>query len=546
MGASRRPTAFRLVVQGAVPLLLLQCQQPTEVTLALSTDVQCAQFTGVTIAVGSAADIEAQAPATTSQSCTPSGDLGTLVVVPSQSRNAEVDIKIVAGVNRDPTSCVAPDYGTGCIVARRSLQYIPHTPLELDIVLSEACNGVVCPVDQTCVEGACTSAAVSDPGACATPRTCGEGALTPTSESPQPPSPLVCGDSSGLQAGAAWPMLGFCPTHIGRGPTASAQTNHVQWTYTAAAGLESGVAIAADGTIYAGASDGNVYAIDPGGTVKWTTPVGAEGFANAVPAIAQDGSVYLGNDDANLYALAPTGAVRWRYDIGGKIFTSPNVGGDGTIYVGGGTGEHKAFALNDNGTQKWQFGTGGDVQSSPALGFDSTVYFGSEDENLYALVPGGTEKWLFYVNEGTQTPVVGTSGAVYFNGKHSVCAVDSGGSLLWATQTNGNSSIPSIGADGTVYAGTDAGAFYAFDGTSGKIKWQLPVDALDSSNQAIIGGDGTLYVGATSGKFYALTSSGSVLWTLTTGGAIHGPAAIGADGTLYFGSDDDKLYAVGP
>jgi outer membrane protein assembly factor BamB len=545
---SVRWVGFGGLLAGTVLIGTPHCQQPTEVTLAITTNVPCAELQGVTITVGPASQVETMAPSTETQSCATSGNIGTIVLVPSGSDSAAVDIKVIGGVSRDPLTCTAPGYGTGCIVARRSLDFIPHTPLVLDIFLNQDCNGVACAADETCTNGACTSSQVANPSACTQAGVCGQDALAPTMGPPEPPSPIVCGNTAGLQSTAAWPMLGYCPTHIGRGPNASVKTNHVRWTASAGGKVSGGVSVAADGTIYAGASDGKLYAFTPSGDVKWSTTVGTAAFIDAVPAIAQDGSIYVGNQDENLYAVTAAGALRWKYRVGGQLFTSANVGGDGTIYVGGATGEHAAFAINNNGTLKWSFPAGDDVDSSPAIGFDGTVYFGSEDSNLYAADINGNKLWSFAdAEEGAQTAVIGADGTIYFNGKSSICALDPKGKLLWVTPTSNYAIIPSIGWDGTVYAGTVDGGFYAFDGAKGTIKWHLTgLGTFDESNQAIIGGDGTIYVGATSNQFYAFTPSGSTLWTLTAGAAIHGPAAIGADGTLYFGSDDEKLYALGP
>jgi outer membrane protein assembly factor BamB len=525
------------------------CQQPTEVTLAITTNVPCAQLQGVTITVGPASEVETMPPGTQTQACSTSGNVGTIVVVPSGDKSSAVDIKVVGGVNRDPSTCVAPSYGTGCIVARRSLEFIPHTPLVLDVMLSQDCNGVACAADETCTNGACTSSQVQDPSSCTKAGSCGQDALAATTAPPQPPSPLVCGDTTGLQSGAAWPMMGNCPTHVGRSASVSAKTNHVRWTAATGGKVSSGIAIAADGTIYAGASDGKLYAVSASGDIKWSTLAGTSAYLNAVPAIAQDGTVYIGNQDESLYAVSSAGTLSWNYKIGGELFTSANVGGDGTIYVGGSGGDSSAYALNNNGTLKWSFKSGGDMNASPAIGFDGTVYVGSEDSNMYALAPTtGDKTWAYADGEGgAQTPVVGTDGTVYFNGKSSMCGVDIHGKLAWVTSMTNQAIIPAIGWDGTVYAGSTDGGFYAFDGAKGTVKWHLTgLGAFDWATQPTIGGDGTIYVGATNGVFYAFTPSGSTLWTLTTGGAIHGPAAIGADGTLYFGSDNQKLYALGP
>jgi outer membrane protein assembly factor BamB len=544
----RSPSATVVLITCVAALLgTPHCEQPTEMTLSLHTNVPCTQLEGVTITVGPASSIETMAPGTVSQACSSTGDLGTIVVVPGGARNAAVDVKVVAGVNRDPTTCNAPAYGTGCIVARRSLDFIPHTPLVLDISLSQACNGVVCATDDTCVEGACTSSQVQNPLACTDPGACSQSALTPTNAPPEPPSPLVCGNTAGLQAAAAWPMMGYCPTHIGRGPHVSSKTGHVRWTTSVGAGLSGGIAVAADGTIYAGSDDGKLHAITPSGSIRWSKTIGSSKFVNAVPAIGQDGSIYLGNQDTNLYAVSSSGTLNWKYAVGGQVFTSANVASDGTIYVGGGTNQHSAFALDGAGSLKWTFKTGSDVNSSPAIGFDDTVYVGSEDANIYALGPSGAKHWAFDDQEGgAQTPVIGQDGTVFFNGKSSMCGVDTQGKLAWVTPTSNQATIPAIGFDGTVYAGTTDGGFYAFDGTRGKIKWHLTsLGDFDWANQPTIGGDGTIYIGTTNGFFYALTPSGVILWKLHTAGAIHGPAAIAADGTLYFGSDDQKLYAIG-
>jgi hypothetical protein len=545
----RAPSAvFVILVAGAALVGTPHCESPTEITLDLSTDVPCAQLTGVSITVGPASEVETMPPGTTTQACSSSGNIGSIVVVPGGAKNESVDIKIIGGVNRDPTLCTAPNYGTGCIVARRSLQFIPHTPLVLDVELTQACDGVVCSPDETCVQGSCTSSEVSDPTSCTTAGACGQSVLQPTDAPPLPPSPVVCGNTAGLESAAQWPMLGYCPTHAGRGPSVGAKTNTVRWTATLGGGVSGGIAIAADGTVYAGAADGKLYAVDPTGAIKWSAAVGASSFINAVPAIAQNGTVYLGNQDANLYAVSSAGTLLWKYRIGGKLFTSANVGGDGTIYMGGANEDEATFALTNTGALKWKFVAGDDMDSSPAIGFDGTVYVGSENANMYALGPTGTESWAFDDNEGgAQTGAIALDGTIFFNGKESICGIDPQGKLVWVTATSDQATIPAIGWDGTVYAGSADGGFYAFDGVHGKIKWHLTsLGDFDWGTQPTIGADGTLYIGTTSGVFYALTPSGSILWKLTTGGAIHGPAAIATDGTVYFGADDDKLYAVGP
>jgi outer membrane protein assembly factor BamB len=529
---------------GVIPLALgtADCRAPTEVTVDLTTDVKCDHLQGVAIAVGKVGEVEDKPSTATQIGCSTEGHVGTLTVVPSGSNTDEVTIKIVGGVDRDPESCKAPTYGTGCIVARRTIRYVAHTPLVLDVPLRNACNGVICSPDQTCVSGACASSEI-DTSKCGSG--CGEVVLPPGA-TVQSPSPLVCGDSGGLEPSAPWPTLGFCPTRIGRGPRAGAQTGTIRWTADTGSAVGSGVVVAADGTIYVGAADGKLYAVSGTGAVKWSTAVGPA-LDPTVPAIAHDGTVYLVSKDANVTAVSPSGAVAWRAAIGGSAYTAPAVAPDGTLYLGGGKGPTSLTALDKTGKRRWQFTTGLDVYAAPAIALDGSVLIGSEDKQFYAVDPAGTQRWKFNVGDGAQSAIVAPNGWVYFAGKTSVCAVDGNGALKWVAQTKTDASTPALGPDGTVYAVQSGdGLVIAFDGVTGKPKWGTAIGAVNAANQPILGADGVLYMGSTTGKLTALGSNGKIKWQVTAGGGIAGPAAIGADGTVYFGSADHKLYAVGP
>ena len=75
--------------------------------------------------------------------CTP-GNIGTLSVVPGGMNDPLVSIEIAESVGIALEDCVPPytfdaSFGTGCIVARRSLRYDPHTPLTLPNTRSIRC-----------------------------------------------------------------------------------------------------------------------------------------------------------------------------------------------------------------------------------------------------------------------------------------------------------------------------------------------------------------------------------------------------------------------
>src|SRR5689334_17856604 len=108
MGAPMRRAAalHAVLVLGAIASP--SCRTATEITLVLSTDVKCTDLRGTSVTVGRLGEIETKAETTSSTFCDASGNLGTLVVVPSGGRSDEVGMKVIAGVGRDAGSCAPP------------------------------------------------------------------------------------------------------------------------------------------------------------------------------------------------------------------------------------------------------------------------------------------------------------------------------------------------------------------------------------------------------------------------------------------------------
>ncbi len=170
----RRALLFALQV--AVGGALGGCRSPTQISIAVSTNVPCASWQGAAVAVGELGPALESAPAaTTSTYCDATGHVGTVVAVPSGRDNANVAFRVVGAVSQTLDSCTA-DAGAGCIVARRALNFIPHEALVVSVPLLSSCEGVVCDPSSTCVAGTCRPATIVDPGACAE-APCGEGAL---------------------------------------------------------------------------------------------------------------------------------------------------------------------------------------------------------------------------------------------------------------------------------------------------------------------------------------------------------------------------------
>ncbi|MES1175386.1 MAG: hypothetical protein ABUL62_13780 [Myxococcales bacterium] len=188
----RRSSLFRTTFVCLVAWSLLgACADATEIRLNVYTDVPCtdsASWKGIAVYVGAPdSNLENKAPALTSTSCDRNGQIGSLVITPSGPKDAEVGLRVVAGIGQNPEDCATHQY-KGCIVARRSVRFNRHATLELDITLTGNCSGIGCDAAHTCVDGTCAETStivdlVSVPEASTGPTVrCGDnGTVCPTS-----------------------------------------------------------------------------------------------------------------------------------------------------------------------------------------------------------------------------------------------------------------------------------------------------------------------------------------------------------------------------
>ena len=187
-----------------------------------------------------------------------------------------------------------------------------------------------------------------------------------------------------------------------------------------------------------------------------------------------------------------------------------NMNGFRSLYVGSNTNATRCNYQLDNV-----------INSSPVIAADGTIYIGSSatfstplnSNYFYALNPTCTIKW--------KSPAMGSF----------------------------DTNTAAIGADGTVYIGSADRNLYAFEPTTGSIVWKRQlVGEIHSS--AIIGNNGTIYIGDTSSNFYALSSSGAMIWNVTTATpTIRASPAISLDNRTIFvisysPTDGSTIYAL--
>ena len=210
-----------------------------------------------------------------------------------------------------------------------------------------------------------------------------------------------------------------------------------KWRFTTGNQIDNVPALNSNASVvYFVSNDNNLYAINTSdGTERWRFPILTEpNEIQSSPTVDTKGTadpsddiIYVGSDDFYVYALKPAARLadptgvggvnlaqgEWRFRTNGEIESSAAIDpDDGTIYIGSDDGN--VWAIRPNGTEKWRFPTGGTVESSPIVDLDGTIYIGSQDGNVYAINPNGTQKWFFPTGGAVpSSPAIGQAGFIH-------------------------------------------------------------------------------------------------------------------------------------
>ena len=153
----------------ALLALVVGCQDPTQVRVHLRTDVVYTpeRLLSFTAAAPSAMNV-AEPDAVVDHAWGPTGDIGSMVVVPEEDRHGALGVRVIMGVSKPPTEC-SVEQPDGCIIAYRRLRFLEHRTVELPVGLHAACEGVACGENETCnALGECVLAEI-DPTLCTEP-----------------------------------------------------------------------------------------------------------------------------------------------------------------------------------------------------------------------------------------------------------------------------------------------------------------------------------------------------------------------------------------
>jgi len=164
----RRDRVRKLSI-GAACVLASACLGATAIRVDVSTEVDCGKDAPVVIVAGRdlgelQARLEGSLITSSRSGCLAAdGTVGDMVLTPATTRDGPVAFAVMTRVDgQPPERCGDPALTqvdrNQCIVAKRSLRFSPHETVDVAVRLRISCAGVVCPSDETCVQGQCVSA----------------------------------------------------------------------------------------------------------------------------------------------------------------------------------------------------------------------------------------------------------------------------------------------------------------------------------------------------------------------------------------------------
>jgi outer membrane protein assembly factor BamB len=166
--------------------------------------------------------------------------------------------------------------------------------------------------------------------------------------------------------------------------------------WTRALGAESfgNPAIGSDGTTYVTAGH-LLAAIAPNGALRWQVKISQTIETGA--ALAEDGTVVFGGNDEIEYGIGPDGAVRWRHQIGNYTYSTPlALPGDRVIY-GNHSGEMTVLDARDGRPVRIDRGMG-QIWTAAAVDRRGDIYFASRTGRIYGFAASGRR--LFTIAAG--------------------------------------------------------------------------------------------------------------------------------------------------
>lgn len=388
-----------------------------------------------------------------------------------------------------------------------------------------------------------------------------------------------CGDVSGLQPNAPWPMHGYCPAQRRRSPLPGpGPTPSVKWSKLVHPDAQFEPLVAANGYVLvastsssAGTGNSALRAYDPGGGLKWTWSPPASDDIQWSPAIGADDVVYVPCTNRVYGVGVLDGATKWTSADAYGTRSSLAVGPGPVLYVDDPTSD--LWSLASDGGRRWAAKFPITVDSEmPMFGVADaglTLYQAGTDGTLWTLSSGGGSPTKIWDGSAAMpTPnslrvIAAPDGNLRVSNEtdDSVTSLTAAGSVAWVWTLGdagdpGPPRVPAVDDQGTTFIGHGGGGPHggnvvAIDAL-GSQKWTTDNTETTAPlcNSVTLDSNGVPYSGCDSGLHAYQAGNGYPWWEFNPNanadtGFDYG-ISIGRNQMLYVSCSDGYLYAVGP
>lgn len=245
-----------------------------------------------------------------------------------------------------------------------------------------------------------------------------------------------------------------------------------------------GSPVISNGIVLFGAGDG-MYGLDmQDGKQKWHYSL--KSGVNSQPAAVGD-VVYFGSENGRLYALnvrtgESTGGTwsrggRAGIEVGGDMVRDFAVGGGMIYYI---TANQVLHAVDlGTGTQKWGQHLDSDVHRAVPVLNGEFIYLAAGNTLSLMRMANGLRRWIIPLpTEASAPPAVDENGTAYIvTTDRQIFAVDVRGRGVWRVAPRVDFEVVSapIVVNNLLLVGTAQGGLYAFDTSTGALRWNYVV-----------------------------------------------------------------------
>lgn len=297
----------------------------------------------------------------------------------------------------------------------------------------------------------------------------------------------------------------------------------------------------------------SVQKIDSNGNTKFRLIVSSKIFTT--PSVSSDSLLFITNG-SSINGFNSNGAPLWpTISLGGLTYVTPTIDSMmQALYIG--VSNSNFFAIDyKTGKVQWNTICDAPINSSAIVTGDRKLIFASNNGTLYGfdltknINTNPIPKWKrTFVDKLANSPAVDSLNQIYFgtiNGKLIKINLDTSGNVnvLWSLMLDASiQSSPVIDAAGFVYIGTTSGKFFKINPTTGSIIWTYnSLGAIKSTPS--ISDFGSIYVADMTGLVTSLSPDGKVNWTYKDSASIVSNILY-INNTIYIGSQSGNLVGI--